>query len=735
MEVEKEKVQVIKSTCWPGCDAAGCAVELHVKDGKLIKVEGDSDSPDNRGRLCPRILALKQYVYHPHRLRYPMKRVGERGEGKWERISWDEAYDTMVERFNEIKEKYGPEAVAFLVGTARDVYAWTSRLAYSYGSPNWTCADLVGNSCLLPRVAASIVSFGAYLDADFSQFFPDRYENPEWKLPKVIMNWGKNSIYTHSDGLHGYWLLDVLKMGSKLIVVDPRLTWLASKADIWLQLRPGTDGALALGMLNVIINEELYDKEFVEKWCYRFDKLKERVQQYTPEKVADITWVPEERIIEVARLYAKSKPATVLQGQAIDTQIGGVQASIAINAMVAITGNLDVPGGDAIVMVPFGVYQVWLGGWGYTDLLTEEQREKRIGIKEYPLYGYGFLMSQPDLTTDAIFTGRPYPVKAAWLCATNPLACMSGDPRRTYQWLKKLDFIVVVDLFMTPTGMLADIVLPAASTAEKNSINAIWTSVNAIARAIDPVDDCKSDQEIVFELGKRFNPKAWPWKSIEEMLDEIVKPTGLTFRELKERRFIYPPFTYKRYEKGLLRSDGKPGFETPTGKFELYVTMFEKWGYDPLPYYIEPPESPISTPNLYKEYPLILTSGQRSSVFTHSEHRQIPWLRELHPWPLVEIHPDTAKELDVSDGEWVYIETRRGRCKQKAKLTIGIHPKVVHAQHGWWYPEKPGPEPSLFGVWESNINLCVPAFKFGPTGYATPYRSSLCKVYRAERGV
>jgi len=731
----EEDIEVVRSVCWGGggCEGPGCGILLYVKHGKLMKVEGDSECPVNQGRACIKALSLPRLVHHPDRLKHPLKRVGKRGEGKWEPISWDEAYDIIAKKLNEIKEKYGPESVVFAQGTGRDIMCWISRLAYSYGSPNWFFAFLAGQACYIPRIAAILVMIGETTELDASQYFPDRYENPQWKPPKCAVIWGKNPVISSPDDFFGSWLIECMKGGTKLIVVDPRLTWLASRAEHWLQIRPGTDAALALGWLNVIISEELYDKEFVEKWCYGFDKLRERVQRYPPEKVAAITWVPKEKIVEAARFYARSKPAAIQWGTCFDHSNPqcGFYGAMGITALTAITGNVDVPGGNVIQRSPFGITQPWFGAWGYDELLTDEQKGKRLGLKEYPLYNYGFLTASPEIVQDAIFTGEPYPIKAAWIQTNNPIACMSAGTKTAYEALKKLDFIVVVDLFMTPTAVaLADIVLPAGSTAERDSIRCVFQSVSPVVKALK-IGEAKGDPEICFELGKRLNPEAWPWENLEEMLDAILKPAGLTFKDLKEKKYVYPIYEYRKHEKGYLRQDGKLGFNTPTGKVELYSTLLEKFGYDPLPYYEEPPETPLSAPEVYKEYPLILISGARSWTSFHSEHRQIPWLREIKSGPIVELHPDTAKELGIEEGDMVWIESRRGKCKQRAKLFSGIHPKVVHADHGWWYPEKPGPEPSFFGVWESNINLLT-EMGCGTHGFGSNYEAILCRVYKAE---
>jgi anaerobic selenocysteine-containing dehydrogenase len=731
---EEDGYTVTRGAAWsgPGCHD-GCGVLLYTKNDQLVKVEGDLENPFNQGRLCVRCLSQPNLVYHPDRLKYPLKRTGKRGENKWERISWDEAYDTIEREFNKIKEVYGPEAVIFGQGTGRDIMGYISRLAYSFGSPNWTCTGLSGLACYLPRVAGMMTLAGTFATVDSSQYFEDRYDNPQWKPPACIAIWGNNPLVANADGFFGHWTVDCMKRGTKLIVVDPRLTWLASRADLWLQIRPGTDAALALGMLNVIIQEGLYDKEFVDKWTYGFEKLAERAAQYPVERVSQITWIPKDKIIAAARMYAQSKPAATQWGLAIDMTKEALPATQAISALWTITGNLDVPGGMITVFPPFGEYQSWLGGWG-NEMLSQEAQAKRIGLDKYPILGYGFLMAEPDMVTDAMLTEKPYPVKGAWLQTNNPLACMSADPKKTYEALSKLDFVVVVDLFMTPTAVAhADIVLPAAAYPERDGLRTLWYYIQTINKTIQ-VGECKSDMQINLELGKRFNPQMWPWKDVREMFDGLLEGTGLTFEQLRERgTWIYPKFEYKKYEKGLQRRDGQMGFDTPTGRIELYSTLFEKWGQDPLPYFEEPTESPYSTPEVYKDYPLVLTTGARPWPFFHSEQRQVPNLRSLKPDPQIEIHPTTAAKYGIQEGNWVWIENDMGRCKQRAKLTPGIDPRVVNADHAWWFPEQEGAEPNLFGVWKSNINLLVPQLA-GRIGFGGNYKSLLCKIYKVAEG-
>ncbi len=729
---EEDGMTVVRSVArsGPGCHE-GCGVLLYVKDGKLVKVEGDPSFPFSQGRLCPRCLALTEVVYHPDRLKYPLKRVGEKGQGKWERITWEEAYETIVQKLNEIKRDYGAESVVFCSGTNRGI-GYGLNLSIIFGSPNRIgFGPLHGHACYAPKTTTTRLTIGDMVRGDYSQYFSDRYENPNWKVPKCIVIWGNEPINSSSDGLMGHWLVECMKRGSELIVIDPRRTWLATRAKIWMQIRPGADTALALGMLNVIINEKLYDDEFVEKWTHGFDELKKRVQEYPPEKVAEITWIPAEKIIEAARMYATSKPAAIQWGVAIDQTRECLPNTHALIALWSVTGNMDVPGGNIIGSRNFG-----FGGFyrRQSEALTEEQRKKVIGVKNYPLLK-SINMADGEGLIDQMLTGIPYPIKAAWIQGTNTFANATAESRRTYEAFKKLEFVVVVDLFMTPTAMaFADIVLPAATYPERDGIS-VTDGANYIAtinKAIEPIGECKSDAEIILEVGKRLNPESCPWKNVREVYDAMLAPTEMTFEQLRDKGFAYDRFEYRKYEKGLLRPDKKAGFNTPTGKVELYSTAFEKMGLDALPYFEEPPESPVSTPDIAREYPLVMTTGGKTIAFFHSEHRQIPLLRRLNPDPITQIHPETAAKLGIKDGDWIYVENKYGRCKQRAKLTVGIHPRVVHCQHGWWFPEKPGPEPSLFGVWESNINLLLPRGWTGKGGLGYPYKAQMCRVYRVE---
>jgi len=743
----EDNITEFKTTAWsagPGCHG-GCGQKLYVQDGKLIRVEGDESNPWSQGRSCPRVLALTQYMYHHDRITTPLKRSGARGEGKFTPISWDEAFEICEKKLKEIREAHGAESVIFCQGTGRDVGGPISFLAYSYGSPNWCQLGLSGHSCYTPRLAAMKATLGDFCVMDASQFLEQRYDSPEYTVPKVIMVWAQNPPPTCPDGFFGHWVVDCMKRGSEIISVEPRHTWMSTRAKHHLQIRPGTDAALALGMLHVIINENLYDQEFVRKWTFGFDDLKERVQQYSPSTVAEITWAPKDTIIEAARYFARAKPAAIHWGVPVDMTPNSPSVAQAIAQLWSITGNIDVPGGNVIARPSHGVttypYTTEELVELYGQELVAKLNAKRIGADKYPMVKGFRGWAQPDMAIDQISSGKPYPIKAVWIQTANILGGQAARMKLHYEALRKLDFVAVVDLFHNPTTMaLADVVLPAATFAEKDSFRSWWAPLAVIQKAVQ-VGECKSDWEINFEMAKRLNSGVGKkFSSVRDLINQRLKVANITFQEMINRgSWAMPPDgpskPYRRHERGLLRADGKPGFNTSTGKVELWSKTYEAWGLDPLPYYTEPVQGPVSTPELYRKYPLIMIAGTRSSLFFHSEHRMIPWLRDKLRDPFVEVHPDTAKELGIYDGEWVYIENDHGKVKRKAKLSLTVHPKMINTMHGWWMPEQVGSEPNLFGVWQYQINQLIPGPQDSVSGFGGgQYKTTLVKLTKIEQG-
>ena len=316
----------------------GCGALVYVKDDRVVKIAGDPDCPISHGTLCSKGIASQQLAYHPDRLTHPVRRVGPKASGKWERITWDEALDTIAERMLTYKEQHGAESVVMGYGTGRENEAVIYRFANTFGSPNVLTA---GHFCYGPRIATTVITCGSNVIVD--------YDNN----PKCIMVWGNNVTISNPDCYKGEPFSQAVNAGAKLIVIDPRLTRVAARADIWLQLRPGTDTALALGMANVIIQEELYDKEFVAEFTHGFDEFAARCAEYPLDVVEQITWVPKEKVAEAARLFATTKPAAVQWGVAIEQQVTCADNNRALLCLMGITGNIDRPGGaDAVQAAP-----------------------------------------------------------------------------------------------------------------------------------------------------------------------------------------------------------------------------------------------------------------------------------------------------------------------------------------------------------------------------------------------
>ena len=541
---------VVKSHCRM-CHG-GCGVLVYTKNGKAVKISGDQDCPINYGTLCTKGIASIQLAYHPDRLTYPVKRVGSKGSGQWDRISWDEALDTIADRILDYKDSFGAESIVMGYGTGRENEAVIYRFANVLGSPNVLTA---GHFCYGPRIATSIITCGSNPIVD--------YENH----PKCVMVWGNNLVISNPDEYKGESLSVALDQGPKLIVVDPRMTRLAAKADIWLRLRPGTDTALALGMANVIVNEDLYDHEFVENHVHGWNEFVARVQEYPLDRVEHITWVPKKKIVEAARMYATTKPAGIQWGVAIEQQINCADNNRSLMSLMGITGNIDRPGGQVL----FKTAKIRnVGNFGAHKLLPQEQAKKRLGGDRFRLAGK-FGIINPKCVWDAIMTQEPYPVKMLFFISSNPLMTRANG-REVYRALKKVDFMAVADFFLTPTAELADIVLPAATWLEMDYIGDFWKRHGYLLprRKVIQVGECRSDHEMLNDLAHRVGQGEHWWDTFEGGLDYILEPMGLTWREFKKMDFVRGEVRYFKYKE--------KGFSTPTGKFELSSTLLKKMG-------------------------------------------------------------------------------------------------------------------------------------------------------------
>lgn len=683
-------------------DHMTCRIAVEMKEGRIQRTHPTEKFP------CVKCNKLQETIYHPGRLKYPLQNVGKKGEGKWQRISWDKALDIMASRFNEIKQKYGSKTICSVVGSGHKYIPYAAGFLFSYvvNSPNALDANQL---CSIPVAMAANATLGK------TGWVPFHDNSPDYPNSKCIVLWGSNPIETRPP--HAAAIRTAKKTNAaKLIIVDPRPTRMTKMADLWLQPRPGTDAALALGILNIVINEGLYDRDFVDRWCIGFEDLKERVQEYSPEKVAEITWIPKEKIVEAAKLYATNRPACIHPRLGVGAmQINVSQASRAIVILTAICGNLDVPGGNLLPQ-DHGGFDLRVSEFP----LQPEVLNERIGSKEYPLLHANKTPDMPSAVR-AMLRGD---VKGIFIVGTN-FVINQGDSGKNMEALKKVDFSVAVDLFMNPTTELADIVLPAAHFLETETpvvdYQPPYNKVLAMRKILAPVGECWDDRKIVLELAKRMDVQL-PWQTLEEFNDWRCKPLNMTFKELQERegQMISFPVKYKRYEEN--------GFNTPSGKVELYSSIYERHGYDPLPNHVEPPEGPYSTPKLYKEYPLIHIC-HRVEEYVHTEARQISSsLRKRKPDPYLEINPETASNLGIKDGEWVALERPHfeRQVRFRAKFTQDMPSYIVSSVFGWWFPEKTAPE---YGFAESNINAIISTDSpYDPIEGTYQVRGILCRI-------
>ncbi|MDA8308064.1 MAG: molybdopterin-dependent oxidoreductase [Deltaproteobacteria bacterium] len=690
-----EEIRWAKTHC-ARMDHGGCALLVGVQGNEIVQIKGDPEGYLSRGYTCYKGRVSADRLYHPDRLRYPLRREGKRGEGKWRRISWEEALDVTATNLLAIREKYGARAVGFGAGMPKGLEHFVLiRLANIFGSPNVIASQDV---CHAPREVTGVHTCGFYPVADL--------HNPT----KLILSWASNVLSTSEEGQIASLITEQLKNGAKLIVVDPRRTELAEKADLWLQLRPGTAQALALGFLHVIIEESLYDSDFVEKYTYGFADLAKQVKPYDPQTVAGITWVSPDLIQKAARLYATARPAALQWGNAIEHDLNVFDAARSLVCLMAVSGNLEVPGGNINAHDP-GI--MGLGPFVRADLIPDKRKEM-IGAFHGTIPK--MMTVPPAYFRKAVLDGIPYPVRGYYGMCTNPLVAWA-DSEVTYKAFMSLDFIAVAEIFMTPTASLADIVFPVAHQYEMNDIGHYGIGHGMIVarpKIVDPPAECWPDIKIMNELGKRVSDPQYWHDDFEEFVEDVVRPCGLTYAEFASKGWLKGPDLFGLHKE--------KGFRTPTGKVELKLSTAEKFKLRPLPEFTGLPEEDDP------EYPLILISA-KSRYYLLSSYRWVEKLRKKRPYPIVEIHPETAEALGIADGDEVIVSTRYGEITQTARVTDIVHPRVVSAALGWWFPESDAA--GQFEWRRSNFNMLTSIGKLGRE-FGTPNLSNLpCRIRRA----
>ena len=703
--------QEIKKT---NCHFCGylCAFDAVVEEGRVIALEPDTTRypyDEKILRSCRRWQMNLEVLDGADRVNYPLRRVGERGENRWERVSWDDALDDIVTRLNKLFEKYGPHTLASAIGGPHASFWPLHRFMSLVGSPNNMG---IGQICWNPRIWMDVVTFGWTVEPDL-----------DFEKTQALFIWGTNPAQSDNSA---FWrsLLQFAKTPAPLVVIDPRRTQVAAKADLWLPISPGTDCVLALGLINVIISEQLYDQEFIEAWCHGFEELADHVRSYTPEMVSVVCGVPAQDIIRAARIFAGASAAALISGRGID-QVGANVAPThrAITCLRAITGNVDKPGACSIAETSDFTPEVDLE---LSTLLSDEARAHCLNTLYTPLQSYKgyervneltqrfnrrlpmrYLTSaHPDFVLRAMTDGDPYPIRALIVEATNPLLTYA-DTHRVLEAFLALDLIVVLEYYMTPTASVADYVLPAAGAIERPLFQT-HGGVSNIGyggpAAVESYYERRTDYDVFRELGIRMGQEVyWPEETLQEAYEAALAPAGMTWDEYCRIGIYHRPPDFFKHES--LDEEGKPlGFATKTGKIELASELLEELGGQRLP---APAPlclgSQISSELAAKGRRITLITGARKQPYNASMYMQNAEFRASYPEPLVEMSARTAQRLGLEEGDKAVLATDKGQAVFVVK-TAAMRDDIISADYGWWYPERNSEAPDFAGIWESNIN-------------------------------
>lgn len=695
-----------------GCSQQ-CGLLMHMENDHITKMAGDPEHPVSQGFICPKGANAPSQHYAGARLHRPLKRIGRRGGGDWEEIDWVTALDEIADKIAQLTDVYGRETLAHSVGTAHaSDWGLGERFMNLFDSPNTVSQNLI---CYTPNVVAEVLTYG---------WGPTMVSPPTPGATGCNVIWG---MRPHTSApLVWREVRNARKAGAKLLVIDVERTKEASQADLFLHVRPGSDAALAMGMLNVILTENLYDHAFVEHTAVGFDALVDRCAEYTPAVVSDLTSVPQEHIVAAARMLAANGPTAFQAGNGLcHAGTNAVQAGRGVACLIAVTGNLNVSGGQQLPGPPRDI--VAGGNALLCDHLSSTQRAKRLGAESFPVLGDGYKdlsesvagawygdrhalswcshAHEPTLW-HAIRTGRPYPVKALILQCHNAVGA-GANTQAAAQALTSdnLELLVSQDLFINQTSSLADYVLPAAHWLEKPFFS---TGLGYLGYAGDFVEakpaaiaaEHPSDYQLWRDLGRRLGQtEYWP-ETAEEFWDGLLQPAGLSFDTVASH--VGPLVGEQAVRANVGRERQTRSYGTPSGLVELHSSLLEKWGLDPLP----APHIPGVFARTDKDFPLILTTGGRKIDGFHQDAQLTTQFRRKAPHPVANVHPSTATEYGVKEGDCIEIVTPVGSVYQRAHCDDALAVNTVQADR-WWYPEGYNDPNDPFGVLTTNINVCT----------------------------
>lgn len=699
-----------------------CGCWAVVEDGRLKAIEPMPEHPSGKA-LCPKGHASTELVYHPDRLTHPLRRTSPKGAPpEWKRISWDEALDEIAARMADVRDNHGPEQCAFSVTTGSgthisDAISWIERFIRVYGSPNTIYSTEI---CNWHKDFASRFTYGSDIGV------------PDFANTETALIWGHNPATTWLS--RSTEIREARGRGMKTIVVEPRRTLYAKRADVWLRVKPGTDQALALGLIRLVLNETGYDEAFVERWTNasaRVDRgtgriveegstdsvsvltlLREAVESWTPAEVERVTGVPEERLRAAATLLSESASVAYYCWNGVGQSTTATQTDRAISILYSLLGHYGAEGGNVPgAAVPFASIA------GH-ELLPEEQVEKALGIKERPLGpGRSGWITARDAYR-AIIDGDPYPVRMLFSFGGNLLSAQP-DTELAKEALSKLDFHVHADFFMNPSAEHADIVLPVCTSWERDALSpGFQVSLEGMRRVqlrqkvVEPLAESRPDTDIVFGLSKRLGLSDMMFDcDLEKGRETILADTGVTMDALRAA-----PEGVDVEGSVPLKAHETNGFPTEDSRIRIYSELFLEYGQDPLP---------RLDPDTFEDadsdrFPIRLASA-KTVAYCHSQGRNIPALRALTPDPIAELAPETATERGIEAGDWVEITTRAGAFRARAKLVEDHTPGAVFTQHGWTSGE-------AGNAW--NMNCAIPTDEADPISGSIPLRWTWCEVRR-----
>lgn len=714
MKVQQKEKRGICGICPSGCWVVAEFDSL----GRISRLRPDEGSP--MGILCRLGEHAPEIIYSENRLLDPLRRKGPKGTYEFGPISWDEAYTEITERLNSIKHRHGPEAAAIYTGVGTfelslcDIFqpkgvavSSASSVLFPFGSPNTMGVGAlcyVSSGMIAPHLTMGKMLIDMFNDIESSDLIVVWGTNPATDLPPIEMR--------RIAGAHA--------RGASVVVIDPRKTQAAMfSSSEWVPIRPGTDGALALGLCNVLIEEELYDEKFVRDWTHGFDDFSIYVQHYRPEVVERITSVPAETVVSLARRLAGAKGASQLMYTGLEYSTSGVQSVRASLVLWALAGQLDVPGGRCFTM-PGNAFPINRSGH-----LANPDTGPRLGRDRFPLYVKYRDEAHAIALPQSVLEGKPYKIRSLIIQGASIITSWP-QPEIWEKTLSGLEFLVTIDRQFTADAAFADIVLPASTFFEGRSYMVYGPLFRIREPLIEPLGQSRPDYSIMTELARRLGYGHLYPQGDEALLRHVLDGSGFTYEQVMEAGGMVSVPTrmmeYRKWEKGLLRADGRPGFDTPTGKFEIHSSVLEEYGYGPLPVYDEPAEGPLSRPDLFEKFPLVFNSGSRSQNSFHTQHIGTKVLNEERPEPGVLMNTQDAELRGIKDGDRVRIRSPRGSVQMRAKVTENIMRGAVDANHAGGGPLGP-PE------WrEANINRLTDLEQFDPISGFPVYKCLLCEI-------